>query len=46
MEDGVAYQSLVFEGVVDTSEKQPERPEVLEAKFENEVGHENDRPHH
>lgn len=39
-----SHQSLVFEGVVDTSEEEPERPEVLEAKVHKVVGQQHQTP--
>ncbi len=42
---GVTYHSLVLEGVVDTAEDEPEGPEVLKAKLEDEVSHQYQCPH-
>ena len=41
----MTYQSLVLKGVVDTAEKEPEGPEVLKAKLEDEVCHQDQCPH-
>jgi protein-arginine kinase activator protein McsA len=35
------YQALVFKRVVNTSNQQPERPQVLKAELQNEVCHQN-----
>ena len=40
----LTHQSLVFEGVVDTPEEEPEGPEVLEPELEEVVGQQHQHP--
>lgn len=41
-----SYQTLVSEGVVDTSDEKPERPQVLEPELQHEISQQNQHPHH
>ena len=41
-----SYQSLISEGVVDTSNEKPEGPQVLKPELQHKVSQENQHPHY
>jgi len=44
MKADATYKSLILHRVTDTSSKQPKWPEILEAKVEDEVSHQDKHP--